>query len=508
MSVPTPGEYGPVFEEPGIHETGGYFDSGPQVTVNHYGGNLIVSATDVEIASQGGFGLFFKRTYNSNRVFERDQNTLVREKKADSPLGYGWTAHYGILLPMDWDWQRLPRHQFVDSSGSRHLFYPHNHLTSQIPIKSSKGDHTWISSSLNLLTRVDDTVFEMLTPNGLKYRFEQYDPHHFYSSYYVPKLISDIHENSWKIDYESPGQGFYYEHPLVSSVTDDYGRMLVFEYAPVNIPEKKRLKKVKFQGTILAEYTYQTPSSQTRDFTHEFLKKHLPAENRNGTEYTIDQSTTTPDFGALSSIILPSKGKIEIGYEKLQIYYMQGQDPKEVYAVTSIKKGGYTWQYKYPDGYGDRPQDNRFEVIVKSTRGRETRFDGEYTYYTYGSPRLCNNQLWKVGLLIESEEKFNKTTRKETLSYRDFQVSGAAYTESCPANEVSAPRLLSSTIEQDGYSLRTEYTDHDLLNFPRRIMRPGKITKKIIYNHVTTSLKYILRIHSRKMSPKRYGSLK
>jgi hypothetical protein len=90
----TPGEYEPVFQEIGFHDKGNYFDAGFQITVNHYGGNLLVSATDIAIPSQGKFSLAFHRTRNSNRILNPSQAVIVQ---GNGPLGLGWTCHYGLL---------------------------------------------------------------------------------------------------------------------------------------------------------------------------------------------------------------------------------------------------------------------------------------------------------------------------------------------------------------------------------------------------------------------------
>src|SRR5262245_17989037 len=113
----SPGTYGPEFLEPGFKEDGSYFNAGFQAKVNYYGGSLIISAEDVLIPSQGKCGLSFKRVFSSNSLFLPAQAISFQ---ADSPLGEGWTAHYGLLwaagtpLPSG---GTVPHPEFIDSSG-------------------------------------------------------------------------------------------------------------------------------------------------------------------------------------------------------------------------------------------------------------------------------------------------------------------------------------------------------------------------------------------------------
>ena len=92
------GGYGAVYNKVGFHDRGGYFDAGFEAVVNQYGGNLIVTSTDVSIPSSGGFGLFFSRTHNSNYAYDAELGQPIAHH--DSPLGLGWIATSASSIPI------------------------------------------------------------------------------------------------------------------------------------------------------------------------------------------------------------------------------------------------------------------------------------------------------------------------------------------------------------------------------------------------------------------------
>ena len=130
-----PGCYGPVQEESGFHEKGGYVAVEHNATVNHFGGHLIVSSEDISIPSIGGYSLHFRRTHSSAKTYTPLPWITDRN---NSPLGIGWTSHYGVLWPSGVSGTLQP--EFIDNGGNRELFYPHDTLSgSNGEIFNAKG---------------------------------------------------------------------------------------------------------------------------------------------------------------------------------------------------------------------------------------------------------------------------------------------------------------------------------------------------------------------------------
>lgn len=465
----TPGDYGPGYAEPGFHEKGDYFKAGFDAVVNRYGGNLVVSAKDVAIPSIGGFSLSFSRTWNSHRVSLLQQ---VAVAQADSPLGMGWIGHYGLL------WATAPgqsRPEWVDRSGARHIFYPHALLSSVIPIPSSSppANSVWISTSLEILVRNSATSYTLFTPDGLRYDLTQ--PANTNYGFFVPTQITDAHGNTWTITYRQNVVA-YFEHPLVEQVRDGLGRRLEFAYGtPSGSLGRQRLISVSLNGTVLSTYQYRDDPQHTWTF----LFRHITAESR-VTEYETD-TAALPAFGTIRRITAPSLGRSEFDYRLIPLYYEVG-NPRSTYAVETVRRDGHTWAYRYLNAGGMMPVNNEFTV--------EERIDGTlygtYVYYTHGLPTLCDPNLYRIGTLIRSTETWQNTTRTTTMSFQPFDVSRAALVGSCPAITVAVPRPISSTVTQDGTTLTTTYSNHDSLNFARRIVSPGSVQRDLAFHHVAT----------------------
>lgn len=474
----TPGEYGPGYSEPGFHDKGDYVKAGFDAVVNRYGGNLIVSAKDVSVPSIGTFGLGFSRTWNSQRVALLQPGVLTQ---ADSPLGMGWTGHYGLL------WATAPgqsRPEWVDRSGARHVFYPHSLLASVIPIPTSSPpvNQAWISASLEVLVRNNSTSYTLFTPDGLGYDLAQ--PANTNYGFFVPTLVTDASGNTWTLTYKQNVQA-YFEHPLVESVRDGLGRHLDFVYGtPSGGLRRQRLTSVSLNGRTIATYQYR--DDPLHSWT--FLWKHLTAETR-VTEYTTD-TAALPAFGTIRRITAPSRGTSEFDYRLIDLYFEVG-NPRFTYAVETVRRGGHTWGYRYLNQGGALPTNNEFTV--------EERIDGTlygtYVYYTHGRPTVCDPNLWKIGSLLRGTKTWQGTTRNKAMEYSSFGVSQAALVGTCPGITVSVPRLNNSTVTQDGSTLTTTYANHDSLNLPRRITSPGGVQRDLTYHHVASggaSDKYLI----------------
>lgn len=183
----TPGEYGPVFQETGLSAVGDYFSPGPQVTVNRLSGNLVVQAKDVALPGIGAFGLIFERTHNSGGAFS-NTDIFANARRVDSPLGIGWTSHYGYLRYNPHIWPEL-----VDSTGGREPFYVHNRLTELAP---GTATTRWISRTLDILMRTNDDGFVLYSADGRRTIFTLAT-----GDIYVPTSIADSAGNSWEITY-------------------------------------------------------------------------------------------------------------------------------------------------------------------------------------------------------------------------------------------------------------------------------------------------------------------
>ncbi len=483
-----PGCFGPAFHASGFSLDSSYLGAGHQATVNLYGGNLIVSATDVELPSIGGFGLFFRRTHNSNKRFFPLPKAPVDH---DSPLGLGWTAHYGVLWPFPpTGGGRSP--YIIHGDGSQEIFYQNNSLNGHLPT----GDH--ISASLNILRRKSNTHYEMITPNGLIYTFTKQS-----HAYLVPTKVADVHGNTWSVSYRS--ENHYFQHPLIHAVSDDWGRTLRFDYKAVL--GRLRLTKVSLGNQPLARFEYQEHQPRgcaVSQASQVFLFRHATPEGRT-TTYESDQRCV-PHLGAIVSITSPmgnprsqpsSRKNTKYGYELVPFRSQSGAqgDCKAgtskfdcAYAVTTQETtDGHSWEYQY--GPYDPVREGEFDVVVTSKRGTSRESEAIHTFHTYGAD-FCDAKMNQVGRLKKLVERWNQERRERTYHYdRNITISRASALGNC-LFPVTRPLLTNST---DSHRVDEQtYAGFDDLGFATRVTGPGAIARTTTFRHVTKSRVYVL----------------
>ena len=441
----TDGGYGPIFKETGFHANGGYLDTGPDITVNHYGGNVILSNTDVSLPSSGDFGLFFNRTYNSNYAYDPE---LGQPLGHDSPMGQGWLAHFGVLYP-----NNGYRPTLVTPSGGREVFYNHDYLTNQIPFVGSSPKY-YISPSMSILYEVaSDNIWWLLRADGVAFAFSSHN-----NKAYVPIVVFDLFLNRWDIFYDQSeydfDDGVYTHHPKVNRVVDGYGRILEFEYGQ-KLNGRDRLTGISFDNRRLASFEYQTGNGYT------YLWRHHTGEGR-----TTTYATNTS--GLVTSITYPTGGQVSFQYQQKTVSYFPGS-ARLIQALSSITQKGVTRTYTYPTG---SPTDT-WTVTETGTDG-ETR---DYSFHHYGS-NPCAGNLYRMGKISAIATTRNGQTSLQTFAYAPYRISNDLQVDVCSAERVTIPLQTSSSVLIDGQTLTTNYIfTADSLGFPVRITTPQTRTE-------------------------------
>jgi len=461
------GAYRPEFSEVGFSARGGLSPTPFQASINRYGGNLLVSATDVAIPSLGEFGLSFSRTYNSRRAYDGDFGFL---DSRDSPLGHGWTAHLGILYVNSVE----SRPVWVDPSGGREIFYRHDVITG-INISGSGGE-AWISRSMKILIRGSGTDYMMYTPSGVRYKLTMGSE----TSIRKPKEITDIHGNKWQVNYESNSDQQYsttdvdlgfVNHPLIKEIYDDENRRLYFNYTTMQ--GKKRLQNIMLGSQTLATYGYQTHSGDV------FLRTHTTGEGRI-TTYTTNL-TTGVGRGTLTKITLDTGGDMSFDYEMKSFRYHPNSAPYGVYACTQHIAEDGTWNYAYP---GNTVQET-FTVDVTGPDG----YSGQFQYANYGQD-YSSVELYKIGSLVRSEEVYGGKTYIREINYEPMQISTERLIGLTTTERILIPVRDNMVEEIDGQSLTTDYSYDQAshLHFPTSITHPGGVLETMDYHHLATPL--------------------
>lgn len=460
------GEYGPAFTETGFHSAADYFAAGSQVVVNHFGGTVLVTNTDVNLPSIGGLSLAFTRSYSTN----------AREK--DGPLGLGWSGHFGFLRTRDISTGGRP--EFVNGSGGREIFYPHDRRELEVinpTLRSGRGlpaVHTWISQSLRVL-EFENQTYTMFTPGGLTYVIKRSEP----GSPWVPTRITDKSENFWTIHYRSNWWADYPDHPVVEHLAEGTSstRRLEFEY--VTYGNKPRLDRIVFGSprVTLASYRYRTLPSDV------LLREHKTAADRTTTFTYYESKILAPLgsicaggvhaelYGALESLTLDTGGKTSLKYKRRCMFYPDGDI--EVLAVDTLTNDG-VWTYSYPR----TSLAGIFDVDVTGPKG----YSASYDYHGYSQASGCwEADAWMVGLPFRVDVTIAGETTTTTTEYEALQISDDFLLSGCPGHP-SSVRTTETTTTQDGHSLTTSYKDFDLI-FPETTESPGDVETQRKYCH-------------------------
>jgi RHS repeat-associated protein len=463
FSIVEPGKYGPAFEETGFHGAGDYYAMGPEVIVNHFGGNLMVTANDVDVPSVGDFKLAFVRVHNSGGEINR-VNQITALRKTDGPLGVGWTANYGFLRYSG------AQPEFVNGSGGRELFYRHTAAELSAVRPPIPDQDLWVSQGLRVLVRESTSKFVLYDPSGLRYTLE-----FAVTGKFVPTLIEDKAGNRWTVTYVNDWYIDYPDHPIVDEVRDEENRALDFRYTALG--NKRRLQYIYLNSTRMSEYVYQLYDDLY------YLRQHITPEGRTT---TYDYFATGFKQGAMYRITLPTGGVWEFDYSQHRFYFPGTQGNSEVLAVDSMKKDSDTWFYTYP---AEASSGNEFTVIVNGPEG----FVGSYTYYTYQNGTCTNTDLWRVGQLASSTETYNGTQKTTSTFYASpLKISEQAVWSDCSSWQTPYTlRVDHETETQDGIPLTRTYSNYDLI-FPRTVTGAGGIVESTTYEHRVGASIYLL----------------
>jgi RHS repeat-associated protein len=463
-----PGAYGPQFEETGPQSGSRMHVHSPQVSVNRFGGNLVVTESDIDIPSTGGFGLFFHRAHNSGGAYDPLEGHLTVHRQNDSPLGLGWSSHYGYLR-----YATGRRPEFATSAGGRQVFY-RNDVIGELDFGSSV--RSWVNASLDVLIQdTRDGSFRLKTTSGLTYELQFAG-----NARYVPVRITDQGGNAWTIQYAANWITEYPWHPVIEQVTDDLGRALVFTYKTV--AQAPRIDTVRLNRTTLASYSYDS------DGYNVYLREHKTPEGRR-TTYTYYRRSEPRKNGALKTITLDTGGTWSMQYAEKKFHYKVGYNLPSVLSLTRLSRQGSdgtdVWEYTYPNRGGA----GEYSVGISGPDG----YSATYTYHGYYGSTCSGQDLWKVGRLKSSSESYNGTTRRRSvaLGASPLKISEEPVWSDCGPQRAYAIRPSGETVVRDGRSLTTTYQSYDLI-FPGRIVRPGSVVETRSYKHIVGARTYVL----------------
>ncbi|MCB4811060.1 DUF6531 domain-containing protein [Methylovorus menthalis] len=249
----------------------------------------------------------------------------------------------------------------------------------------------------------------------------------------------------------------------LSSINDGAGLIWTYEYISADSNTSYTLSKVTRPDGEKWEYTY------------------VPGAFRYGTQdmikpvYTYINSypTATPGTRRLSSIKYPHGGVINYTYNYLDLqangnstaYYLRVER-----VASRTFSNGYQWLYSY-----NRGGTGAYDITtINGPEGVEIyKYIGAgYAISTTGL--LWQNNAWRVGSLVEHEyangaREYYVWQRREIFPYRrHLKELGMVWDE-----KIWFPDMQKRTVERDGATYTTEYSNYDAYGNPGTIVETG-----------------------------------
>jgi YD repeat-containing protein len=314
---PIPGFY----QEPGLSPNRESLRNSSRERIDPFTGKLQWHFIDIAIPGNGGFDLKVQRSYSSRN-----------EDYEPSPLGIGWSMHFGRMLrkaiiafcdPNQNNASNNPVFEAPD--GSRQVFYP-----------AMDGPH-WISAN-RWKADCAPGYFQMFSPDGTHYRMDVFGPivgtTNRQASLY-PSVITDRNGNTMTIEY-TPLNGLTFGP---KAVTASDGRRVDFTYlggALTSVSDGTR--SWSYNVTPIPNYVgaYNLTSATRPDGGQWQYFYNDPGSG---------PGTGTPGGFSMRKAIYPTGGEVNYEYE-----FVRFAQPGTVPTTTVITKktaGSDIWDYTY-----------------------------------------------------------------------------------------------------------------------------------------------------------------
>jgi len=434
------------YDAPGVYPTRDYVNQHFGEHIDPFTGRLQLHYVDVFIPGNGGFDLQIQRSYSN-------VNDLAGPPLY-SPLGAGWTLHLGRIsksnaLPCDGSlWTNTLHAPVVElPDGSQQILAGRTAYSGADYVSVNRWRAQCFGGGTGLI---------VTSPEGVSYQMSKaYSDGGAY--YWYAERITDRNGNSLSIAYTTVAGRL-----LISSVTASDGRFVSFGHT------------VQSDGTPL----YSSISANGYSWSFSYAGDpaspgvwYLTAVTRPVAgawtyDYNFSNSSAVGQF-CLRSLRYPTGGTISYQYGRVSFGSSAGGMQSTV--VLSKSASGGSWRFSYAPSTG-------FGIADATT---VTTPSGTEVYRHVGWGTVGNNELWKVGLLLQ---RTTGSVHSESLQWSSQQVAAQSYYRPDQSRLVTdaatfAPVLVSRTIVQDGTTYRTTYAGFDSYGNPATIAESGNATR-------------------------------
>lgn len=475
------------YEEPGISRTRDYTDQHANEHIDPFTGKLQWHFVDLFIPGNGGLDLKVQRSYNSlNELFDY----------AYSPVGLGWTMHFGRVLrnattaicgnvsgPLYNPVLEMP-------DGGRRILYLALDGVSWITTDFWKAECNNSVGGLNVYAP-DGTRYEMTYPGNPVGSATQ--P---IATYYVTKA-TDRNGNWISFAYDIKNDGPYANLKVISSATSSDGRAIVFNY-------KNEVLDTITDGTVDAGggialgsrvWTYVQSAAPVLYATNYLKQVIRPDGNSWQFEYNETQGATPfPGLHSMRRITYPAGGTIDYTYD-FTSFAGNTSIPRSTVVKQKAASPGGTWSWTYTPATQPVALDaggTGFSYSMPPTAAQEVTFDKTTVsgpdesriYYHFGYNSALPGYTYLIGYQLGN----TSSVQNEMNSAQPVLISNQ--TNVRPGNSLvfdgatAAPLTVARYVGRFGELFTTRYSNFDNYGNAQTITETGTNTKvtNLTYN--------------------------
>lgn len=453
------------YEEAGFSGTRDYLNQSDSEYIDPFSGTLNLHYTDLVIPGNGGMNLEIKRAYSN-----------VHESSPLPPrsaTGLGWTIHFGRLVNND---------QYF-CPGSRNANNVTDNPLLELPDGSRQifAEEPAQGSTLSYISRerwravcnASGTAVTVWSPEGMIYDMTLLSSDGASYTLY-PTKITDRNGNYFDITYETIAATGY---TLITGVTASDSRSVTFGYTDKN-NSKARLTSVTANGQTW-NYGYSVVSGL--DGTYYFLTSVTRPGDSLKWQYAYKTNSGNGQY-SIKKVTHPHGGTMSYTYDLEKFY--AGELRETTVVKTKTTSDGGSWSYSYSPG-------SLYDTTTVNAP------NGTITYKHFGATAAGNDELWKVGLLLEKKigmlQTENYTWDKQTISYEDYSRPKRVLSNARD-NNYYAPILTQKTITRDGTNYTTTFSGYDEYGNPSTINQSGNDTQNKSLTYDVKASKWILHL--------------
>jgi YD repeat-containing protein len=460
------------YQEPGKSDNRATASSHPNEHVDPFTGKLQWHFTDVFIPGNGGFDLKVQRSYTaSGELFP-----------APSPVGIGWTMHFGRVIRnankgiCDTNFTTSPSRNPVLElpDGSRQILY--------IDLAGTG----FISTNMWKATCLLPIGLTVSSPDGTRYEMSYQGPSEgppaqTNNTYYTTRIV-DRNNNSMTIGYVNLGT-----HVGVSTVATSDARNLTFTYGGSTLSSIT-------DGTRTWNYTYTGSGALA---AQSFLTRVQPPA---GPAWNYAYNDADPfayaGAGLMRSVTYPTGGKIDYTYGYVN-FATHPAIPRSTVVTRKTSSDAGTWTYTYTPAtqqiqniteFWANPQASPQYVDQTLVSGP----DGDRTYTHIGYNSVPSNWVWSIGILVAVKT----LDQSQGYSYSGMPISSQSNLRPGGTlvydTQTYAPLFAGSDINRNGQNYTTTYTSMDAYGNPTGIKEVGTDTRTTVATYSVDTARWIL----------------